>query len=76
MVKKVLEYAVRSLVSNPESVIIRAVEEDSTNKNYEVVVDDQDRGRVIGKDGQTVRALRLLGQSVAPEGVLITVTVL
>lgn len=74
MIKKILEHVVQSLATKPELV---AVEEtsDGSQYTYEIVVNEADRGRIIGKDGQTVRALRMLVQAAAPEGQTIIVTV-
>jgi predicted RNA-binding protein YlqC (UPF0109 family) len=50
---------VRDLVDRPDSVEVREVEEDGVTI-YEVVVDSREMGRVIGRQGRTVQALRTL----------------
>lgn len=59
MIKELVTFVVQQLVSRPESVII-----DVTQKNdgdfFEIKVSPEDRGRVIGKEGHTIKALRAL----------------
>ncbi len=74
MIKEILEHVVQSLATKPELVLVEETCE-GTNCTYEIVVNEADRGRIIGKDGQTVRALRMLAQAAASEGQMITVTV-
>lgn len=74
MIKETLEHVVKSLATKPELVTVEQMGDD-THYTFEIVVDEADRGRIIGKDGQTVRALRMLAQAVAREGQAITVTV-
>lgn len=74
MIKEVLEHVVRSLATKPELVTVEQTG-DENGCSFEIVVDEADRGRIIGKDGQTVRALRMLVQAAASEGQSITVTV-
>jgi len=74
MIKEILEHVVQSLATKPELVTVEQTC-DGTHCTYEIVVNEADRGRIIGKDGQTVRALRMLAQVAVPEGQTITVTV-
>jgi predicted RNA-binding protein YlqC (UPF0109 family) len=74
MIKKILEHVVQSLATKPDLVTVEETREDAMH-TYEIVVSEADRGRIIGKDGQTVRALRMLAQAAASEGQMITVTV-
>lgn len=55
--KDLVLYIVKQLVTNPEAV---AVEENSDGGNIDLVltVDPQDIGMVIGKGGQTIKAIR------------------
>jgi uncharacterized protein len=57
--KDLLDYIVRNLVSKPDAVVI---EETSSAGNVELMltVDPEDMGLIIGKGGQTIRALRKL----------------
>ena len=57
--KDLLEYIVKNLVSNPEAVVI----EQSGGQgevNLLLTVDPADMGLIIGKNGQTIHALRRL----------------
>lgn len=57
--KKLLEYLVTSIVEHPEAVLVEEnEEEDQINLNFQVHSDDVKI--VIGKQGQTIRALREL----------------
>ncbi len=65
MLKELVEYIVKTLVDKPEVVVVTEVREG--NKNIvRVKVGDLDLGRVIGKDGQTIRAIRALATAITP----------
>lgn len=55
--KEAIERIVRSLVGEPDAV---EVEQNTDGKNVriEVRVADSDMGRVIGREGRTVKAIR------------------
>lgn len=54
-----IEYIVKSLVGNPEAVVIeRTIDEKGVL--LELTVDPEDLGRVIGKRGATAQSLRTL----------------
>lgn len=57
--KDLLEYIVKNLVSNPDAVVIDELE-DAGNVNLNLTVDPSDMGLIIGKSGQTIRAIRKL----------------
>lgn len=57
--RETIELAVKALVDDPSAVDIRAVERNGTTR-IEVRVAQPDMGKVIGKQGRTVRALRSL----------------
>ncbi len=54
-----VEYVARGLVTNPDAVQVT-----ETSKGdmivYEVRVADEDKGRVIGKNGRTAKAMRAI----------------
>ncbi|MET0406112.1 MAG: KH domain-containing protein [Cystobacter sp.] len=52
-------YLVRALVDHPDQVTLRASEVDGA-RLYELKVSPEDVGKVIGRDGRTVGALRTL----------------
>lgn len=57
--KDLLNFIVTSLVSQPEAVKIDEQSENG-NVNLTLTVDPQDMGLIIGKNGQTIRAIRKL----------------
>lgn len=54
-----LEYVVKGLVQNPEAVTITPVEREGTTV-YELHLDPPDVGRIIGRQGMTINAIRSL----------------
>ena len=57
--KDLLEYDVKSLVNNPDSVQIDESENDG-EVVFEVHVAPEDMGRIIGKGGRIAKAVRSL----------------
>jgi predicted RNA-binding protein YlqC (UPF0109 family) len=57
--RETVEMIVRALVDDAEAVDVREIERDGTTR-IEVRVAQPDMGKVIGKQGRTVRALRSL----------------
>lgn len=57
--KDLLNFIVTSLVTKPDAVLIDEQHEDST-VNLNLTVDPSDMGIIIGKNGQTIRAIRKL----------------
>ena len=53
-----LEYLVRSLVDVPDEVSIESFEEDDGTLVLELHVAEDDTGKVIGRGGRTVAAMR------------------
>ena len=67
MIPSLVEHVVKQIVEYPQDVKI------STNKVddktlLEIFVAESDRGKVIGKQGQMIKAIRILVSAVAPEG--------
>ena len=54
-----LEYVVKGLVQNPDTVSITPVEREGMTV-YEVRLDRQDVGKIIGRHGVTINAIRSL----------------
>jgi len=66
--KNLLEGIIKSIVDKPEEVII-AVNEGENSQIYELRVGDGDVGKVIGKQGKNIGAIRtLLSAATAKEG--------
>lgn len=59
-----VEYIIKNLVSNPEAVKVTCQEEDSLFKIL-IEVDPSDLGKVIGKKGNAINALRTIVRTVA-----------
>jgi len=57
-----IEMIVKSLVDDPEAVDIREVEQRNGATLIEVRVSPEDIGKIIGKQGRTIRALRSLAR--------------
>ncbi len=61
--KEVLEYIVKSLVSNKDAVVVTE-QERGKNINFIVEVDDKDVGCVIGRAGVIANSIRTVVQAV------------
>jgi hypothetical protein len=67
-VEQLIIYLARALVDQPDQVSLRASEVDGA-RLYELKVAPEDVGKVIGRDGRTVGALRtLLGAAAQKQG--------
>lgn len=62
--KEALEMVVKSLVDDVDAVEIREVERQGTTL-FEIRVAPGDMGKIIGRQGRTVRALRSLVHAVS-----------
>ena len=60
-----LEYLVRSLVDAPEKVSVESFDEDDGSLVLELHVAEDDAGKVIGRGGRTVAALRTVVKAAA-----------
>ncbi len=55
--KKALEYIITQIVDEPEKVIINE-QEDQGMINFTITVAPSDMGKIIGKNGKVIRAVR------------------
>ncbi len=57
--KELVEYIAKSIVNGPDDVV---VEEETTEEGItlKLQVADEDKGRIIGKQGQVAQAMRTL----------------
>ncbi len=62
--KDVLMYIVGSLVEKPQEVKI-GVNEDGDTTRFKLTLASSDRGKVIGKEGRVVKAIRTVLQTAA-----------
>ena len=56
--KDLIEFLARALVDAPDQVSVESYEDDDGTVVYEVRVAEDDVGKVIGRSGRTVNALR------------------
>ena len=61
---ELLEFLVKSLVEEPEAVVVEELEEDG-DLVYEISVAEADLGRVIGKGGRVANAIRTIAKAAA-----------
>lgn len=62
--KNLIGFIARSLVEKPEEVVVESHESEKTVL-VELKVASEDLGRVIGKDGHTINAIRMVLQTAA-----------
>jgi uncharacterized protein len=62
--KGLVEYVARALVDKPTAVKVEEVQDGNTTV-YELEVDEEDIGKVIGRQGRVVRGLRALVKAAA-----------
>ena len=57
--RELIEYVAKSLVHDPDAVKVTEVEQDG-NFIIQLEVADEDKGRIIGKQGRVAQAMRVL----------------
>jgi len=57
--KELVEYIAKSIVNAPNDVVVTQ-EEDETGITLKLQVNEEDKGRIIGKQGQVAQAIRTL----------------
>jgi len=73
--KALVELVVRRLSDNPEQARVQESVEGRTTV-YDIEVPESDRGRLIGREGRTIRALRsFLGAAATARGKKVSVRV-
>jgi hypothetical protein len=65
--KNMLEHLLKVLVEHPDEVIVTPIEGEGTIV-FEVQVNQEDSGKIIGKKGRTINALRTILKSSAETG--------
>jgi hypothetical protein len=65
--KALLEFIVKSLVDDPDQVAVEVKQFDGSLV-FELKVSEQDRGRVIGRQGRTIKSIRKLLSAAASGG--------
>jgi uncharacterized protein len=64
-VEDLLEYLARSLVDQPDEVRVEGFDEEDGTIVLELYVADDEAGKVIGRGGRTVAALRVIMKAAA-----------
>jgi predicted RNA-binding protein YlqC (UPF0109 family) len=60
--EKLVRYLVTSLVDNPDDVVIE-VKHDGDDTVFEVTLNSEDVGKVIGRQGRVIKAIRTLARA-------------
>lgn len=63
--REFIEFIVKQLVDKPEKVNVEATSPDQKSFEIKVEVDKEDIGKVVGKQGKNVNAIRTLLTAVA-----------
>lgn len=73
--KELIEYIARSIADNPDAVVVtESEEEDRIVVRLEVA--NEDKGKVIGREGRVVQAMRtLLRVAAVKKGVRVTLEI-
>jgi len=58
--KELVEYIARSLVNDPDAVVVTEETDEENGLLLKLQVADEDKGRVIGKQGRIAQAIRTL----------------
>jgi len=74
-VRDVIVYLARALVDDPDRVTVEELP-GARGVTYEVRAAPDDVGKLIGRGGRTVKALRKIVKAVAPDGRRVEVEVL
>ncbi len=73
--KELIELISKKLVEHPEDVQVRVIDSDE-GQTFELRVNPEDMGRVIGKNGRVAKAVRtLLGSAAAKQNVRVTMDI-
>jgi predicted RNA-binding protein YlqC (UPF0109 family) len=75
MFKQLLEQITKAVVNKPERVNVRAQMQSNGKKALFITVDKEDLGKIIGKNGQTIKSIRMLVNALNPGPQDITVDV-
>lgn len=58
--KKLLEYIINNIIEHPEDVRIEQIDDQNNDTILKLTVHKEDMGRVIGKEGKIIKAIRTL----------------
>ena len=60
-----VESVIRPLIDNPDDLVIDARETEDSSIFVEVRVNEEDAGKVIGRQGRVIKAIRTLARAAA-----------
>lgn len=66
--KELIEYIAKSLASKPEDVKVTEEEEEDGRVVLRLEVAEEDKGRIIGRQGRVAQAMRVLLRVAAVKG--------
>ena len=66
MLRQLIEFAIKQIVLNPNKVSISETI-DGSKCAVEIRVASEDIGKVIGKEGRTIKALRMMAIAIAAD---------
>ncbi len=58
--ESLLKNMIKPLVTNPDDVVVKILSQDDKNVSIQVLVNNEDLGRVIGKGGRIATAIRTI----------------
>ncbi len=58
--KELVEYIAKSLASNPDEVVVVEEEDDEGKVILKLTVAEEDKGKLIGREGRVAQAIRVL----------------
>ena len=72
----ILSYVIKNIVTTPDDVKIEEVVDETGTTTYQVTVNPSDVGRIIGKEGKVIKAIRTIIRVIAiQKGVHVRVSV-
>lgn len=60
--KEFIEYIIKNLVDQPDAVFVNCIDDDKSMR-IEVRVDAKEIGKVVGRKGMTIRAIRMIAMT-------------
>ncbi|MBN2605431.1 MAG: KH domain-containing protein [Bacilli bacterium] len=74
--EKLIKDLVQPLIINPEDLMVKKFSEDGDMLTLQIIVNQEDLGRVIGKNGRIANAIRTIAYaSASREGKKITINI-
>ena len=66
--KEFVEFIVKQIVDNPDNVVVEETTPDVDTIKFIIKVDESDIGKVIGKHGNNINAIRTLLSAIGAKG--------